>query len=158
MGSGGWFGCNSRDGIGRHRAVTLTLASHLGQRPIVCIIDWVSGWSASIVHTAHATMSHGIKRPFCLDANRVTDWATFPIQSFENEALTQLNMPQTSGSLKFWLLLFVSSLSLLIYLRSTSSALRPAFILIPTSFAEALVHILNHITSTRLQFYVFAIF
>ena len=49
-------------------------------------------------------MSRGIKRPFCLDAHRVTDLAAFPIQSFENEALTRLIMPLASGSLQFWLL------------------------------------------------------
>ena len=47
-------------------------------------------------------MSQGIKRPFCLDADWVTDLAAFPIQSFENEALIWLIMPQTSGNLQFW--------------------------------------------------------
>ena len=35
------------------------------------------------------------------------------------------------------------------YLPSTSSTIRPAFTLIPTSFPEVFVHILNHITSTH---------
>ena len=46
-------------------------------------------------------MSQGIKRLFCLDAYSVTDLAAFAIQAFDNEALTWLIMPQTSGSLKF---------------------------------------------------------
>ena len=53
------------------------------------------------VRRVYTTKIQGIKRPFCLDAHRVTDLAAFAIQSFENEALTQLIMPQTSGSLKF---------------------------------------------------------
>ena len=68
---------------------------------VVCTIDCVSGWSASVVHRAYVTMSQGIKRPFCLDAHRITDLAVFPIQSFENETLTWLIMPQTSDSLQF---------------------------------------------------------
>ena len=43
-------------------------------------------------------------RLFCLDAHSVTDLAAFAIQSFENEALTRLIMPQTSGRLKNLLL------------------------------------------------------
>ena len=89
-----------------------TLASHRGQRRIVCTIDWVSGWSASIVHRVHATMSKCIKRPFCVDVHRVTDLAAFASQSFDNETLTWLIMPQTLGSLKFWLLLLLLFLSL----------------------------------------------
>ena len=34
-------------------------------------------------------MSQRIKRPFCLDAHRLTDLAAFAIQSFENETLTE---------------------------------------------------------------------
>ena len=92
----------------------MTLASHLGQRRVVFRQDCVLGWSASVVHRAYATMSQRIKRPFCLDAHRVTDLAAFPIQSFANEALTWLIMPQTSGSFKFLTSSFVPPLSLLI--------------------------------------------
>ena len=83
-----------------------TLASHLGQRHVVCTVNWVFGWSASVVHRAYLTMSQGIKRPFCLDAHRVTDLAAFAIQSFENEALTWLIMPQTSDFFFFSLSFF----------------------------------------------------
>ena len=50
--------------------MTLTLALHLRQRRAVCTIDWASGWSASIVHKAYATMSQDIKRPFCLESHQ----------------------------------------------------------------------------------------
>ena len=66
----------------------------------------MSGYSASVVHRAYATMNQGIKRPFCLNAHKVADLAAFPIQSVENEAL---NMTQTSdsGLLFFIVFLFV---------------------------------------------------
>ena len=71
-------------------------------------------------------MNQGTKRSFYLDAHSVTDLAAFAIQSFDNEALTRLTMPQTSGSLKFGLLLLLPlSVSLIVRLSVSVRQVHP---------------------------------
>ena len=132
------------------------MALTFGQRRIVCAIDWVSGWSASTVQRAYATKIQGIKRTcFFFNAHRVTDLAAFLIQSvaflvqsIENEGWHQADF------CCFWFFDLPNTSLWGVYLHNMnpSSTIRLVFTLIPTSFPEAFVHILNHITSTYYSF------
>ena len=154
-----WLRCNKRP-----FATEPSTYFGFGQRHVVCttccLYYQLSVWSANILHMAYATKIQGIMRTFCLNAQRVTDSAAFPIQSVENEVPTQgwssLRHQADIGVILVLLffLLFknLPSMSLSgIYLQNMhqSSTIRPTFIFIPTSFLEEFVPILNHITSTH---------
>ena len=94
-------------------------------------------------------------RVFFFNAHRVTDLAAFLIQSvaflvqsIENEGWHQADF------CCFWFFDLPNTSLWGVYLHNMnpSSTIRLVFTLIPTSFPEAFVHILNHITSTYYSF------
>ena len=96
---------------------------------------------------------------FFLNAHRVNDLAAFPIQSVaflvqsvENEVLIQ-GWHQADFYFIFYFYLPNTSLwGVYLHNMNPSSTIRLVFKLIPTSFPNGFVHILNHTTSTYYSF------
>ena len=131
-------------------AMTLTL----GKDALFVLLTECQDGQLVLYNRVYATKTQGIKRTcgFFFNAHRVNDLAAFLGQSVENEVLIQ---GWHQADFFYFFLFYLPNTSLWgVYLHNMnpSSTIRLVFTLIPTSFPNRFVHILNHITSTYYSF------